>query len=483
MDYEEALAADFDSDSDTLVNENVESIEEDAAAPESLSELLTQSHLDSVGSKLHHIDVTKITPISSLTKIRSAIPLIRKELETYADSFQSEYLELLSVIENDPESEEYRFLMRLSELLTLINDEISILHKYVAVHYKVVFSELESLVPNTVDYCRVVLEIGQELVGIRAHEVRLREIVSQEKVLTIVMAALQHFTTLFELSKDDFANIREACEACIDLHGFLGELSDFIAGKLSRFAPNVSAIVGPIATSQLLISVGSLKQLAATPSCNLPSFGVKDLLSQHSGRSNFIRATGYLYHCPILKGLPPEITKQALRIISGKVVLAARVDLAKSSSNGEAGLKYLADIQSKIDKLLTPPERATTKALPVPKEQKSKKRGGRRFRKMKERFQMSELRNAQNKMEFGKEEQSVTDAYGEEIGFGMSKQINIQVNRNTDARMSKAMINRLQSQKKDDDLDTILLAPAEAPVTKKRTKEEVWGMMKKHRQN
>ena len=43
-----------------------------------------------------------------------------------------------------------------------------------------------------------------------------------------------------------------------------------------------------------------------------------------------------------------------MRIISGKIVLAARIDLSKSNPNGELGETYKQEILTKIDKLLTP---------------------------------------------------------------------------------------------------------------------------------
>lgn len=478
MDFEKDLAADFDSDSDSGSEMPEEfPLSEASEKPKSLQDLLHNSHLVSVGSRLAQLDLQQVGDVEELSSVYPLIPKIREDLATYTDAIETDYLELLSAISHESETPEYRFLMQLSELPTLVNDEISLLHRYVAVQYKVVFSELEQLVSSPVAYCKIVMEIGQELTSIRAHEPRLKEIVSGEKVLAIVMAALELFPLLFTLNEVDMSKIIRACTICIDLDGFLEEIGSFISAKLSKFAPNVSSLIGPVATSQLLISTGSLKQLALTPSCNLPSFGVRDLLSKTTNRSNFIRATGYLYYCDMIKTLPPEIIKLALRIVSGKVVLAARIDLSGSSPSGEIGIKYRREVEAKIDKLLTPPELTAPKALPVPKEQKSKKRGGRRFRKMKMRFQMSDLRKAQNKMEFGKQELTVTDSFGEEVGLGMSRQLDgILVNRNTDARMSKKMISRLQQQKERVDLDTIVFAP-----TEKKAGSELWGRMKKRR--
>lgn len=479
MDFEKDLAADFDSESDSgseMVEETVPSTTA-PLKPSSLQDLLQNSHLVSVGSKLAQLDLQQVAEVDDLSSVHPLIPKIRENLATYTDSIETDYLELLSAISHESETPEYRFLMQLSELPTLLNDEIALLHRYVAVQYKVVFSELEHLIASPVAYCKIVMEIGQDLTSIRAHEPQLKQIVSGEKVLAIVIAALEQFSLLFRLNEADMAKIIRACTICIDLSSFLEEIASFISAKLSKFAPNVSTLIGLVATSQLLISTGSLKQLALTPSCNLPSFGVRDLLSKTNNRSNFIRATGYLYYCDMIKSLPPEIIKLALRIVSGKVVLAARIDLAGSSPGGEIGDKYKTEVETKIDKLLTPPDLTAPKALPVPKEQKSKKRGGRRFRKMKERFQMSDLRKAQNKMEFGKLELSVTDSFGEEVGLGMSRQLDgVLVNRNTDARMSKKMISRLQLQKEKVDLDTIVFAP-----TEKKAGSDLWGRIKKRR--
>lgn len=467
--YEEDLLADLQGGSEDELDlketeESVSDVPQTAFNGENWQDLLRASHLHNVGHKLEQLDVAKVKDPDELSSVRRLIPQIREQLITYSNEHETDYMELLASVNDENQSEEFKFLMSLSELPTLIHDEISLLHRFVRTQYKVVFGELESLVPSPVDYCRVVLLVGQELSDIRSKEPELQKIVSNAKVLAISMAALENFTRLFSLNDADMLFIQKACKIAIELNEFIKEVSDFVSSKLSKFAPNVNNLVGAVVTSQLLISVGSLRQLALTPSCNLPSFGVKDLLSQLQRRSHFVRATGYLYYSDLVVGLPPEVIKQALRIISGKIILAARIDLSGSKPDGSLGSAYLQETKQKIDKLLTPPDRTAPKALPVPQEQKSKKRGGRRFRKMKERTQMSEIRKAQNRMEFGKEETSVVDAFGEEVGLGLSKQIDgVRANRNTDARLSKAMVNRLNQQKeRSNDLDTIVFARDDA---------------------
>ncbi|PVH17736.1 uncharacterized protein CXQ87_000630 [Candidozyma duobushaemuli] len=433
--YEEDLLADLQSGSEDELDlketeKSVSDVPQTAFNGENWQDLLSASHLHNVGHKLEQLDVANVKDPDELTSVRRLIPQIREQLKTYSNEHETDYMELLASVNDENQSEEFKFLMSLSELPTVIHDEISLLHRFVRTQYRVVFGELESLVPSPVDYCRVVLLVGQELSDIRSKEPELQKIVSNAKVLAISMGALENFTRSFYLNDADMLYIKKACKIAIELSEFIKEVSDFVSSKLSKFAPNVNNLVGAVVTSQLLISVGSLRQLALTPACNLPSFGVKDLSSQLKRRSNFVRATGYLFYSDLVVGLPPEVINQALRIISGKIVLAARIDLSGSKPDGSLGSAYLQEVKQKIDKLLTPPDRAAPKALPAPKEQKA--------------------------------------------------------NRNTDARLSKAMVNRLNQQKeKSNDLDTIVFArddeEAEKNDKSKRERSSWFSGIKRNR--
>ncbi|KAK6454498.1 splicing factor [Scheffersomyces xylosifermentans] len=504
-DYEKELLADFDSDegSDSeevpvengFLDEDIDPIPDSHEDIHNGKNAVTVVEEKSFGIRLHELIVNStvhntlssilsepnIEEVDDLTKFSKVFPLIpelKSHIELYSNEEDTDFLELLSSIDNgNDQSEEYRFVLLINELSTIINQEIAAFHSLVKLQYNVVFPELETLILNPIDYARIIIIIKQDLQNIKSYETEMKAIVSNEKILVIIMAALQQVKNQFILDDKDIGKVLDCCRVILELDDILTTLSTFITSKLSKFAPNVSAIVGSITTSQLLIATGSLRQLALTPACNLPSLGVRDLSSQTKTKSRTIRQTGYLYHSDVVKYLPEDIVRSVMRIISGKVILAARIDLAKSNADGSLGEKYLDEIKQKIEKLLTPPEHQPDKALPAPVDQKSKKRGGRRFRKMKERFQMSELRKAQNKMEFGKQEDSITDSFGEEVGLGMSRSNGgvgrigeIRVNTNTSARMSKSMVQRLQKQEQnskilradkgifDDDFDSILLA-------------------------
>lgn len=392
----------------------------------------------------HNIQTTRI---ADEVPIFHLLPRLKTQLSQFQAS-NSDYMVLLNSVGGPESNEEHQFVLTINDLATLINDEVRFLHAFVKHHYKLVFPELESLVASSTDYARTVVVLKQDLALVRQHKDELAGFLSNEKILLLTMAAVQN-KDHFQLSSSDFQQVLDGCIMMIELSLFLENSRDYIAQRVQVMCPNLATLVGPVTASQLLVAVGSLKQLAATPSCNLASLGVREYSDTDDNTARgVVRQTGYLYHSELVRFLPIEVVKQTMRIVSGKVVLTARIDLAQSSPDGAVGAKYRQELHEKIDKLLTPPENQGDKALPIPADQKLKKRGGRRFRKMKERFQMSELRRAQNRMEFGRKEETVTDSFGNEIGLGMLAKEKITVNENTGARMSKRMSERIGGDEK-----------------------------------
>lgn len=470
MDYENDLLNDLQSDEDIDIQDENDFLSTLAKAVEDYTPLI----LDNLLQENEPSESSIVLPL---------IPHIVTQIEEYQSALSSDYHDLVSFINASEESAEYKFIQGINEFSSVVSGEISGYYSLLKLLYKPIFPELESLVMNPLDYARVVLIIKDQLQEVKSHQDDLSRITSNEKVLVILMAA--SLLPKPEVSEDLLLRLVSTCRVVLELDDILLQISKFISGKLAKFAPNVSAIVGPITTSLLLIATGSLRALALTPSCNLPSLGVKELSGEK--KTSQIRQRGYIYNSEILQYLPPDIIKQVMRIVSGKVILAARIDLAKSSLDGAVGRQYAIGITAKIEKLLTPPKHTDERALPAPIDAPSKKRGGRRARKYKERFQMSDLRKAQNKMAFGTQEELVTDAFGDELGLGMSKAsgiAQIKVNSNTQAKMSKGMAQRLHQKEVQpntfrDDFDIILGGEFSKPDVDTSTSSKWFSGMKR----
>ena len=116
------------------------------------------------------------------------------------------------------------------------------------------------------------------------------------------------------------------------------------------------------------------------------------------------------------------------------------------------GQEFRDEIEKKIEKLQEPPPVKATKALPAPIEAPRKRRGGRRVRKMKERYAVTELRKQANRMNFGELNEDVHQhAMGFDIGnvgkSGIGGGIRMaQIDERTKVRVSQTLKKNLQKQ-------------------------------------
>lgn len=80
--------------------------------------------------------------------------------------------------------------------------------------------------------------------------------------------------------------------------------------------------------------------------------------------------------------------------------MAARVDSFRQSTDGSVGHKMHKEIVAKIDKWQEPPPAKQQKPLPRPDDRPSRKRGGKRYRAMKEKLGMTDVRKEAGRLSF-----------------------------------------------------------------------------------
>jgi len=108
--------------------------------------------------------------------------------------------------------------------------------------------------------------------------------------------------------------------------------------------------------------------------------------------------------------------------VAGKVALVARVDSFRNHPNGSEGERFHRDIANMIEKWQEPSKAKTKKALPVPEEKKKSRRGGKKIKRIKERYVVTEIRAAQNKVKFSLNDGEYGDsAMGFSVGMVGSK--------------------------------------------------------------
>ncbi|KAJ4315154.1 U4/U6-U5 snRNP complex subunit prp31 [Neodidymelliopsis sp. IMI 364377] len=325
-------------------------------------------------------------------------------------------------IEDNPE---YQLLKEANEFSTQIDGEIQAVHKFIRDNYSLRFPYLEELIKNPVDYAKTVAILGNRplddiktiaqdadnVVG-----VPLKSILDAPSLMVVTVEATR--ATGRELQDVELAAIMTACKLLLNLDNSKHILTEYVQSRMSVFAPNLTVLVGSLTAAQFINYAGGLAGLAKTPACNIAPLGSNKASGLGLATNIGIRHQGFLYHSPILQTIRQDLKKQALRIVSAKVILAARVDMVHQSPDGSMGQQLKDECERRLDKLTEIPANKGVRALPAPDDKPARKRGGRRARKAKEATAMTEIRKAQNRMAFGKEEKEV--GYGDSTkGMGM----------------------------------------------------------------
>ncbi|EDU40104.1 U4 U6 small nuclear ribonucleoprotein Prp31 [Pyrenophora tritici-repentis] len=323
--------------------------------------------------------------------------------------------------ESFEDSPDYKLLTEANEYSTQIDGEIATVHKFIRDHYSAFFPHLEDLLKNPVVYARACLVIGGgPLDNIKNITPKLRGIPELDPALIMVVEIEATRVEGRLLDEAELSLISDACHLLLELNDAKKVILQFVESRTAVFAPNLTALIGSLTAAHLISYSGGITNLAKTPACNIAPLGSTKVSGATIGLSNIgLRHEGFLYHSDIVQNVRQDLRKQALRIVSGKVILAARVDAHSGSHNADIGMDLRKECEKRIDRLSEiPANQKGQRALPVPDEKPSRKRGGRRARKAKEATAMTEIRKAQNRMTFGKEEKEV--GYGDSVkGMGM----------------------------------------------------------------
>ncbi|KAH8370404.1 hypothetical protein KR093_003319 [Drosophila rubida] len=443
MSLADELLADLEEDNDNDADD-AEMADADEMEQATLTQELAEKLLKPTPN-LMEVDVT-VQSVRELCKLRDSERLQNtlKQIEHYA-SRQRSAAEMLGSVESDPE---YCLIVDANAIAVDVDNEISIIHKFTKEKYQKRFPELDSLIIGEIEYLLAVKELGNDLDQVKNNE-KLQAILTQATIMIVSVTASTTQGTM--LTPAEKAKIDEACEMAIELNNFKSKIYEYVESRMTFIAPNLSMIVGASTAAKLLGIAGGLTKLSKMPACNVQVLGSQKKTLSGFSQTQMLPHTGYVYYSQIVQDTAPDLRRKAARLVAAKSVLAARVDACHESVHGEIGLKFKEDIEKKLDKLQEPPPVKFIKPLPKPIEGSKKKRGGKRVRKMKERYALTEFRKQANRMNFGDIEE---DAYQGDLGYsrgtigktGTGRIRLPQLDEKTKVRISKTLQKNLQKQ-------------------------------------
>ena len=112
-------------------------------------------------------------------------------------------------VEEDPE---YNLIVQSNNLASEMDNEILIVHKFLRDHYSPKFPELESLIPNPLDYAKTVKLIGN------AQDISAVDLKSHLPSATVMVVSVTATTTKGrQLTDLELKRVIEACDMAMQL--------------------------------------------------------------------------------------------------------------------------------------------------------------------------------------------------------------------------------------------------------------------------
>ncbi|CDJ57722.1 putative snoRNA binding domain-containing protein [Eimeria maxima] len=349
--------------------------------------------------------------------------------------------------------EELALIEECNQLVIDIDTDILAVYRFIRDIYSIKFPELESIVQAPLEYIAVVQRIQNQT---DLTQVDLSDLLPSPMIMALTVAASLSISSGSggnssnagrRLPEEDLDKAMAAAKEALLLAEKRKEVLQYLESRMMLVAPNVSAILGAALTARLLTKVGGLENLAKMPAQNIMLVGSQKRsslsLSTKGDASNAF--SSLLCSCDLIMLTPPPYRKRAMRLLSGRVGLAARVDVygnkpaaaaaaaeaaaaaaaadadatgedaeleegiqIKDNNNpGEVGKQLREGIVQALMKAQEPPPAPIKKALPIPEERSKAKRGGKRHRRQKEQQEMTEIQKQLNRMKFGEQEDTV----------------------------------------------------------------------------
>ncbi|KAL9186935.1 hypothetical protein ACHAXT_010655 [Thalassiosira profunda] len=302
---------------------------------------------------------------------------------------------------------EHALILASNRHLASLGKEIQRAHSDLCALYHPKFPELEELVTDPFRYRAAVGIIGNEMDVTKSNEA-LNEILTSNQIITISVAGST--TSGRRLTDNELTEVESTCQYMDQLESARDELTSFVESRMERWSPSVCALVGSALAAKLLAATGGLAELSRMPACNLQLLGKnRSTSASRGGMATQARTqhAGFLMECDLVQSMPGYLKMRAVKAVAGKLALAARTDHvnveAGRARSARVGQKFREELRTKFEKMEEPDKAQVVKALPKPDLTTKKRRGGRRIRRLKERFEETEMMKQANRRAFSSE--------------------------------------------------------------------------------
>lgn len=202
--------------------------------------------------------------------------------------------------------------------------------------YGLHFPELENLISGLVDYVSLVAKIGSR------NNFDINTLISLGFNEGLAKRILEASQKSIGIDIDEEA-IRSLAEQVLSLIEFRQKLEEYIAISMENFAPNLTAVAGPLIGARLISHAGGLEKLARLPSGTIQILGAEKALFKALKKGGKPPKHGVIFVHPEIRGAPRKLRGKIARIVAGKIAIAARIDCFGNRNIGEQLAKEMRE--------------------------------------------------------------------------------------------------------------------------------------------
>ena len=385
-----------------------------------------------------------------------------------------EYEEIKIFVSNLENHQKFSEEENMIPLLEKANKYIIVLNKYISEDviilkdlYSIYFQELPTIITNNYEYVKSIKVIEENKQLLKKESKTGIKQLSQElsflpnNVLMALTFMLTSSNVMKINSEEKSLEIKKEYTKILDLYQKKTTLLNFISNNMKYLAPNLTLLLGAEIAAKLVTEAGGLNELARTPSGNILNMGRHELNLEGFSTMNRFN-NGYLTELKEYKDSVDSMKIKVLRRYSNKTALAARKDaflnINKNRNNEKYGDEMKKLIAEKVEKIKNDIQPILKKPLPRPDDKPSRKRGGKRVRGIKKKFELTEVRKLKNRMKFGEPEAEYRDT-GKGFGMlgigGIGSTLRLNINKSNKIITKKQkMYDKKYGTKKEDNKDS-----------------------------
>jgi len=173
----------------------------------------------------------------------------------------------------------------------------------------------------------------------------VRQKQSPEEFIESVMQAKRTKESIgIDIDAVDKAALQELASAIQRIASLQDTQEKYVTELVQKIAPNLSEVATPLLAAKLIELAGSLKRMSTMSSSTIQLLGAEKALFRHMQTGAKSPKYGVIYHHKLLQSAKNK--GKAARLISGKMLIAVRVDYFKGEKT--LGKKLLKEIKEKL---------------------------------------------------------------------------------------------------------------------------------------